>query len=622
MNIFLKRKIILALCAILLAGGGLFYFFSFTGGGTVLRDGLAMAVQSWQDIWCGNEAVADSGQNATQQTTVATSSRAQAASKKPKTSSATKAAQSCWPSEPADLDRLARLLEQSNAGIAALAARLSPSSSVCASPPVLAPAFSSSPSLAVSSLTVQFASSVSEIAPAAFPCAFPDSANPSRKIIFNEIAWMGSPPAPGESGTKAGNREWIELKNISGAPINLLGWQVSDASGKLKIFFDGSDSISAGLTYLLSRDGGAVNAILPDRAYTGALANSGGALAIFDADCGISDFLNASGGWPAGDNDAKRTMERKSDAIGWQTSALPGGTPRAENSPGLASYLVQVAIQGDGAGKVASIPAGISCLDVAANISNCSAEYAAGTAITLSAAAAQGVVFDGWTGGCSGMGKCTFTVGGPMSITATFRSNLSEAASELAGADDASPDAGSSSGADSSSSPAASASSSANIPGALGSHLLIAQVQIAGAAASNDFVKIYNPTAAAVSLNGWKLRKKSSSGTDYSLRAFGAGDSVPSGGYFIWANSASGFAQAIGAQASSSETLAADNSVALIDPGGAVADAVAWGKGTNQYVETAPYGANPIANQVLGRKSDAAGGLVDTDNNAEDFELH
>jgi hypothetical protein len=76
----------------------------------------------------------------------------------------------------------------------------------------------------------------------------------------------------------------------------------------------------------------------------------------------------------------------------------------------------------------------------------------------------------------------------------------------------------------------------------------------------------------------------------------------------------------LNADATSTETLAADNSTALFDASGTIVDAVAWGEGADQYVEGAPYPANPDTNQVLKRKF-ADGGIVDTDNNADDFTL-
>jgi len=51
----------------------------------------------------------------------------------------------------------------------------------------------------------------------------------------------------------------------------------------------------------------------------------------------IVDEVDAQQGWPAGDNETKRTMERiaGSDPAMWQTSEKAGGTPKAKNSMGF-----------------------------------------------------------------------------------------------------------------------------------------------------------------------------------------------------------------------------------------------------------------------------------------------
>ena len=86
----------------------------------------------------------------------------------------------------------------------------------------------------------------------------------------------------------------------------------------------------------------------------------------------------------------------------------------------------------------------------------------------------------------------------------------------------------------------------------------------------------------------------------------------------MWANSENGFADSVNADASSTETLSADNSVALFDANGSIIDQVAWGTGTNQYVEGSAYPTDPTAGQVLERKV-VGGAFVDADDNADDF---
>jgi large repetitive protein len=71
---------------------------------------------------------------------------------------------------------------------------------------------------------------------------------------------------------------------------------------------------------------------------------------------------------------------------------------------------------GPGSGTVHSSPAGITCG------STCSAQFASGSSVTLTAAAAAGSTFAGWSGGgCSGTGTCPLTMSTAVSVTATFK---------------------------------------------------------------------------------------------------------------------------------------------------------------------------------------------------------
>jgi hypothetical protein len=149
---------------------------------------------------------------------------------------------------------------------------------------------------------------------------------------------------------------------------------------------------------------------------------------------------------------------------------------------------------------------------------------------------------------------------------------------------------------------------------------MIAAVQIAGASSTNDFVKLFNPTGNVLDISGWSLRKKSSTGTDQSIRQFPNASGVLPGAYFVWANSAGDFSASINADASSTATLAAANSVALVNASGTIVDALAWGSGVNQYGEGNPYPTDPGVNQVLTRIF-LNGVPQDTDNNATDFIL-
>jgi hypothetical protein len=468
-------------------------------------------------------------------------------------------------------------------------------------------------------------------------CAFPSSStfvggSSSSIILINEIAWMGVPSAAVPSGANAANAEWMELRNVSRAALSLVGWTVADASGKIVVRFGAHDRIDGGGMLLLVRGSTTFPyAHVPQVAYNGVLKNSGDDIAVFDPSCAVSDAVFAStSGWPAGSNETKRTMERDEGGHGWHTSASPGGTPGVANSlPPPSHYAVTVAFAGVAGGSVTSAPQGLAC-----TATGCQGTFATGDTVTFTPHPVAGTVFDGWSGACTGSGACTFVIAGDTSMTASFHVPQGDHSGEVSVAapvalSSSSLSLSSSSVPASSSSPV-DASSSASLPSAISASsssplnnaagILIVAVQIAGDAASNDYARLYNPTASAVDMSGWKLRKRSPSGADYSLRTFPDGTSLAAGDYFLWANSQNGFAVSMDADVSSTETLAADNSIALFDASGNEVDALAWGSGTGHYGEGDPFPSNPDAGHVLSRVR-SGNAFVDTHNNATDFNV-
>ena len=75
---------------------------------------------------------------------------------------------------------------------------------------------------------------------------------------------------------------------------------------------------------------------------------------------------------------------------------------------------LSVGKNGSGSGTVTSTPAGLNCG------STCSQSVPPGTAVTLTATAATGSTFAGWSAPCSGTGTCVVTVSGASAVTATF----------------------------------------------------------------------------------------------------------------------------------------------------------------------------------------------------------
>jgi phospholipase C len=69
---------------------------------------------------------------------------------------------------------------------------------------------------------------------------------------------------------------------------------------------------------------------------------------------------------------------------------------------------------GTGTGTVTSTPAGINCPQT------CTASFPSGTAVVLTATAASGSTFEGWSGACTGKGTCSLTLAASATVTPTF----------------------------------------------------------------------------------------------------------------------------------------------------------------------------------------------------------
>jgi hypothetical protein len=80
------------------------------------------------------------------------------------------------------------------------------------------------------------------------------------------------------------------------------------------------------------------------------------------------------------------------------------------------SYSLTVATGGTGSGTVGVSPAGTSCG------SGCYS-YTSGAVVQVTATAASGSTFVGWSGACSGTGTCSVTMSQDQSVTATFNTS-------------------------------------------------------------------------------------------------------------------------------------------------------------------------------------------------------
>ncbi len=115
-----------------------------------------------------------------------------------------------------------------------------------------------------------------------------------------------------------------------------------------------------------------------------------------------STFTGFSGGGCSGTAPCKVTLSSDQTVTATFTSTVPQQT-------------VTVTDAGSGAGIVESSPSGIKCG------STCSASFASGTKITLTATPAIGSTFTGFSGGgCSGTSPCVVTLSSSQAVTATF----------------------------------------------------------------------------------------------------------------------------------------------------------------------------------------------------------
>ena len=356
-------------------------------------------------------------------------------------------------------------------------------------------------------------------------CSFNTSQSPSRqKVIINEIAWMGG---SGDFGLTATD-EWIELKNISNAEIDVSNWQLIDKTEQIKINLGLMNKIkipASGFILLERTDDDSAPNVAADLIYSNTLNNSDEGLRLFDNQCNLIDEVLANPNWPAGDNTQKRTMERSSN-LSWHTYNGTAqnsifGTPKKENS-------APTIYSSDGNGG----------------------------------------------------------------------SNASTNNQQQTTADN------------STSSPA---------------KILINEIQITGGTnkTKNDFIELYNPNNFQVNLNGYRLVKRTQAGTgDDLIKSWTTDIFISANGYYLWANN--DYADIPVTPNIATTDIISDNNGIAIRFGaantGTIIDSVAWGEAQNNFIETTVFSTNPTANQSIQRKFQN-NTFIDTDNNAQDFEI-
>ena len=160
----------------------------------------------------------------------------------------------------------------------------------------------------------------------------------AQSVFINEIAWMGS-MVEGVDPKQNWRYEWLELFNTKESPLQIEGWNIELYRGEELYFQIPLGGTVPAQGYFLVGASDKISAVDVNYANLGGkFLNSGMKVVLKDDLSNVVDEVDARGSWPAGDNKTKQTIERIAQA--WQTSKEPGGTPKTQNSSGVAAKLM------------------------------------------------------------------------------------------------------------------------------------------------------------------------------------------------------------------------------------------------------------------------------------------
>lgn len=181
-----------------------------------------------------------------------------------------------------------------------------------------------------------------------------------------------------------------------------------------------------------------------------------------------------------------------------------------------------------------------------------------------------------------------------------------------------------------------SATTSTTMPACLVTHLLISEVKSRGVnGAADEFIELFNPTAAPITLsNAWSIEGRSSTATSYTSRWTGTGMTIPAFGHFLIGGSAyvssPGVDESLAAGITDASSLRLVQSSVTIDAVCYAFDATIAAVFTNDATYTCegpPMAQNPHDNtnstntdsSIERKPGGSNGNCTDTDQSAADF---
>jgi predicted extracellular nuclease len=159
-----------------------------------------------------------------------------------------------------------------------------------------------------------------------------------------------------------------------------------------------------------------------------------------------------------------------------------------------------------------------------------------------------------------------------------------------------------------------------------GGSVVISEFRVRGPAGGNDeFIELFNPTAALIDIGGWKIRGSNAGGTVGDRATIPVGTTLGAGCYFLATNSAaSGYSGGVGGNLTYGTGITDDGGIALTRSDNSIVDQVGMSASAaaafREGTPLASLGNTTASNLNRGYARTPTPG-TDTDNNAVDFAL-